>query len=143
MSAFSLSSVADQLPNGFHDAELKFLAVDMALHVAIIEGEAWVAEDGPPEVYRPYRLTLSGLRSLVLPDIPEFCGLGDKWQREFDNAPSFDGYVGWPAGTRQSDEAMIQEPAAYTFFVFSWDECITVQAESAELIWLGAAYNRK
>ena len=80
---------------------------------------------------------------MVLPDRPEFCGLGDKWQRTFDEVPSFDGYMGPPGGTSQSEESIKQGPEPYTFYFFSWDDCIVVQAENAELVWQGVAYERK
>ncbi len=134
----AISAVAAEMPNGFHDAELKSLAVDMHRHVATLEGDAWVAEEGPPEVYRPFRLTLSGLETLLLPKRPEFEGLGELWQRQFPEAPVFDGYADWPPGAEHQSER-----AAYSFFVSSWNDFIIIQAERAELAWLGPAYDRK
>jgi hypothetical protein len=143
MATESLAAIADKLPNGFHDAELNSIAVDWGACIATVTGEAWVAEDGPPEVYRPFRLTLSGLQKLVLPDRAELQDLGARWERAFADSPSLDGMVGWPPDREPASSAASTEVPAYSFFVFSWNEFITVEAERAELIWLGPSYQRR
>ena len=65
----SLSSIADALPNGFHDAELSTFAIRWREEIAELAGVAWVAREGPPEVYRPFRLTVEGIRTLTLPAV--------------------------------------------------------------------------
>jgi hypothetical protein len=140
-TAETLAAIAERLPNGFHDAELRSLAVDWTSLVATIVGEAWAATDGPSEVYRPFRLVMSGLHNLALPDRQELRVSGSKWQRIFPDAPPMDGLAGWPADRPAPDSAPPTVPA-YSFFVFSWNDFITVQAERAELTWLGPAYER-
>jgi hypothetical protein len=65
VTAESLAGIADGLPCGFHDAELNALSVNWEQRVAVVLGEAWVPDDGPREIYRPFRLSMSGLHKLA------------------------------------------------------------------------------
>ena len=142
MTTESLAGIAAELPCGFHDAELNSLSVDWEQRVAVVLGEAWVPDDGPPEIYRPFRLSMSGLHRLDLPDRPDLQNLGPKYERVFADAPSFDGMTGWPP-EHHAEAPSLPDVPVYSFFVFSWNDFITIQTERATLTWLGPAYNRK
>jgi hypothetical protein len=142
MTSESLAGIADELPCGFHDAELSSLSVDWGQRVAVVLGEAWVPQDGPPEIYRRFRLLMSGLHKLALPDRPELQNLGAQYERVFADAPSFDGMPGWPPD-HHGEEPSSPDLPAYSFFVYSWNDFITIQTERATLTWLGPAYNRR
>jgi hypothetical protein len=142
VTAESLAGIADGLPCGFHDAELNALSVDWEQRVAVVLGEAWVPDDGPREIYRPFRLSMSGLHKLALPNRPDLQNLGSRYEHVFADAPSCDGMPGWPPGQHAEEPASSDVPV-YSFFVYSWNDFITIQTERATLTWLGPAYNRK
>jgi hypothetical protein len=121
---------------------LNSLSVDWEQRVAVVLGEAWVPGDGPPEIYRPFRLSMFGLHKLALPNRPDLMNLGPKYERAFADAPSFDGMTGWPPDHPAEVLSSLDVPV-YSFFVFSWNDFITIQTERATLTWLGPAYDRK
>lgn len=107
-----------------------------------MRGEAWVPEDGPPEIYRPFRLSMSGLQKLALPARPDLQNLGPKFECVFADSPSLDGMTGWPPEHHAKARSRSEVPV-YSFFVFAWNDFITIQTEHATLTWLGPAYDRK
>jgi hypothetical protein len=138
----TLAVIADALPNGFHDAELLSLFVDWEAREAVLRGEAWVATDGPPEVYRPFELGIQGLHLLELPSRPDVDATGRGFDFSLANAPSCDGIEGWPPH-RQPTRAVPAGAFVYSLFVFSWNEFITLAGEQAVLRWQGPAYDRQ
>lgn len=66
----TLEELENTLPNGFHDAEIKRIAVDYELRKATLEVAVWVGEmDDPPEQREAYKnghVVISGLFFLVM-----------------------------------------------------------------------------
>ena len=89
----NIYEVERQLPNGFHDAFLKSVAIDYIKGTAVLEIEAWTGKMSEPlkrERYRGGRLNFSGLIGFVS-DLPnnsflsgESTGLGISLSPEGD-----------------------------------------------------------
>ncbi|MFZ2490206.1 MAG: hypothetical protein WA208_01850 [Thermoanaerobaculia bacterium] len=128
----NLAELAESLPNGLHDAELARWTVDYVARTAVLELELWVAtDDSPRELYRPARLTLSGVEYLVIePPDPTYPFQGSK-SITIDlssEATEFVPQAG--AGT------------AFRLFVAEWNSFICGAASRAELEWVGPAAPR-
>jgi hypothetical protein len=135
----SLAGIAGELPNGFHDAEVRTFDVDWRAEQITITGVAWVAEDGPPELYRCFKLTVDGLRSL---SFPAASGLDEGALRisvPMGQGLRCDGFEGWPEG-RRPVEPPFPDAWVYSFFFTAWNDFVTMQAYEATLEWLGDAY---
>jgi hypothetical protein len=65
----TLQDVADTLPNGFHDAELRRLEIDYFRRTLCFDLDMWIGQMSDVrarELYRPSRLTLDKLAFIVL-----------------------------------------------------------------------------
>jgi len=134
----SLSSIADALPNGFHDAELSTFAIRWREEIAELAGVAWVARDGPPEVYRPFRLTVEGIRTLTVPAVAPRRERGNRLTIALQRPVRVDGIAGWPPD-RTPENPPFPEAWVYSFFVTEWNDFVTIQAHHARLQWVGPA----
>ena len=137
-SPVTLHELADTLPNGFHDAEIRTVSVDYCDQRAVLQLEVWVGSmNAPPEhgreVYRLAELELRGLAYLAM-EPPDH------------NYPYGDGS---PIGVDLSQRSVpVNGPPprhgyfAACFFVTDWNSCITVSAQDAALQWAAPAYDR-
>jgi hypothetical protein len=128
----TLDTIAAQLPNGFHHALLRRIAVDyvdrratLALNVCVGDPEG--ETDGQREAYRPAIVTVSGLLWCII-EAPEA------------NGETSDGL--WidagPMSTLKR-KAPIPPPAdegfAWWFFVLQWNAFIYIAGTDASLEW--------
>ena len=133
----SLAQIADAMPCGFHDTELRSFVVSWPEESIRISGMAWVAEDEPdPEIYRPFDLTVHGLRSLLTPLALKAVESSGTISLAFGEPASCDGHQGWPPG-REPERPPFPDVPAYSFFLHDVNDFITFQAASATLEWTG------
>jgi hypothetical protein len=133
----TLREIEDQLPNGFHDAELETIAPDLAansvsLQLRIWIGDLYAATEEEREAYRKATLRLNDLVYFVI-DPP---GPNGKWDRD-------DG-VCLDAGDATEDASptaprplapLLSGAFAHWFFVSDWNSFIHVAARGASLEW--------
>ncbi len=132
----TLDDLAQDLPNGFHDAEVCKLTFDIAHRVATIELDVWIGSmEAPPEfgreTYRPAELNLHGVAYLVI-EAP------DPTYRYAKTGPVCVDLCE-PADSGQLPPAQAGEFAA-RFFVSDWNSFISVSARDAALRWTGEPY---
>lgn len=133
LNAWSLSmnlfQLEDSLPNGLHDAKLRRVSIDYIERTAILELEIWVDDiDALLELYRPARITLSGLVSFVI-------------------EPPYHSYPFRDAGALTIDLSRPEKPfvagceseSAFRLFISEFNSFIYADAPMAELEWLGEA----
>jgi hypothetical protein len=125
----NLFELAESLPNGLHDAELRRVAVDYIDRTAILELEIWVDDmDALPELYRPARITLTGLVYFAI-------------------EPPYHSYPFRDAGALTIDLSRLEKPfvsgceseSAFRLFISEFNSFIYADAPRAELEWLGDA----
>lgn len=137
----SLRQIEDQLPNGFHDAVLQSISLDLlsntaSLRMQLLVGETDATSEEAREAYRTATLTLEGLVYFVI-DSPDSLGRplsaegvridgGDATDRTNPRAPA--PRTSLPPGT-----------FAHWFFVHEWNSFIHIAARQASLQWLDAA----
>lgn len=134
----TLEELADSLPNGFHDAEVHGLAVDLRARVARLELDVLVGEVDAPadagrETYRMARLELRGLAYFVMePPDPRYAYAQPGTVRVdlCDVDPT-----GSLPPTRSGDFSA-------RFSVAEWNAFICVSAREAALEWVAAAVDR-
>src|SRR5512133_664598 len=136
----TFDEIADSLPNGFHDSEIRSISVDYLQRVTRIQ---WVIDlsspDEPPKEPGSADVTvvLRGVKYFVVeapqPNYPfeDF--------RPLDVADCFDSSGCNAAGRRLVDPELLAAPPhhkfANSFFVNDWNSVIHVAADEAELIW--------
>jgi len=132
----TLDELAASLPNGFHDAELKTLAIDYEKREVRLVLDLWVGDMGQDPVnresYRLCEVLLSGLRYwIVEPPDPRY----SYWQA---GAPRID------AGPVERLETKTTHlpptpPDVFVNWIYSPDSnsFAYVAAEQARLTWLG------
>jgi hypothetical protein len=136
----TFDEIEAQLPNGFHDAFLRGIAVDYLQRRAVFDLEVWIA--GPDwtiraerEAYRRVSLTLTGLLlcSLDVPDkvYQEESGIGLRIDR--GPAPSTEESV-WP-GDPLPEGAF----RASLIFTGEWSTSLRFAATDAEWEWTSEA----
>lgn len=125
----NLFDLAESLPNGLHDAELRRVSVDYVERTATLEIEIWVADtDTPRELYRLARITLSGLVYFAI-------------------EPPDHSYPFRDAGAVTVDLSVPEKPfvegyeseSAFRLFISEFNSFIYADAPVAELEWLGDA----
>ena len=122
----NLFQLAETLPNGLHDAQLRRLSVDYVERTAVLELEIWVDDtDVFLELYRPARIVLKGLAYLVI-------------------QPPDAGYPFREAGVVTIDlsapETFVsgrESDSAFRLFISQSNSFIDADADAAELEWLG------
>jgi hypothetical protein len=128
----TLDEIADTLPNGFHDAQIKSINIDYVRRVAILDMEILMADsiEDRTETYRAAQLILSRLLFLVI-EAPD-----SKYPYQEERALWVD------AGSEKSTETLAPRPRptplpdnAFThwFFVNNWNAFIHVAAMDAAL----------
>jgi hypothetical protein len=130
------------MPCGFHDATLHAVHVDWPQARVVITGVAWVAEDEPdPEVYRPFRLSITGLRTFSAP--PSLSA--DKADGHLCVPPDglwCDGHPGWLVD-REPEPALPTGAWVFSWFLHALNDFMAVQAVgNAELLWTGPPGSR-
>jgi hypothetical protein len=128
--------IAASLPNGFHDAELKSLAIDYVKREARLILDMWIGEMQPEEERETYRLaefTLSDLLFWVTePPHPDY---------PFKEAGAQRIDMGALETLPQRDAVKLpplpQEYFGNWIFVVSWNAFIYFAAKNSELKWLG------
>lgn len=131
----TLDTIAAHLPNGFHDALLRRIAVDyvdrratLALDVCVGDPDAEI--DAQREAYRPAIVTILGLLRCII------------------EAPDADGYYGYysdglwiDAGPMSTLKRKMPIPAlphdafAWWIFVRQWNAFIYIAGTEASLEW--------
>jgi hypothetical protein len=132
----TLEYIAAQLPNGFHDAEVSSILVDWGSRRVSFHGVAWMAREGAPEVYRPFELRAEGLCSFLHPDCIQVRHSLDSPESILKKSIRVDGFPGWPPEKAPQSPPFSEAPA-YTFYVYEWNDFITLQAARAVLNWIG------
>ncbi|MDO9022290.1 MAG: hypothetical protein Q8S73_31485 [Deltaproteobacteria bacterium] len=132
----TLDDLASDLPNGFHDAEVRKLTFDIAHRVARIDLDVWIGRiEAPPELgretYRPAALDIHGVAYLVIeaPD-PTY---------PYAKAGPISVDLCEPVDSGRLPPAQAGEFAA-RFFVNDWNSFISVSARDAALRWTGEPY---
>jgi hypothetical protein len=135
----NLSQVADNLPNGFHDAEIDEILLDCQKSSAQIRLRIWVStEESQPDVYKPAVIRLYGVLFFVI----------DPHSREELGPPPFGPSEGsWGIdGVVTTEDIMPSlktlrqylpsgiEP--YSFYVENSNSFIHIAAAEATLTWL-------
>jgi hypothetical protein len=134
-----MDEVERLLPNGFHDALLRRLSVDYEASVLRLEIEFWIgdmADEERREIYRPGRVTVTGLGFLII-DNP--C----KGDGPFTGKLWIDGGAGDP----ETSAVPLPPPESgafrYWLFVDEWNGFIRFAGRSAGLEWLGDEMDRR
>ncbi len=136
-SSQALSEIEAQLPNGFHDAELEAVALDLAadsvsLQLRIWIGDLYAATEEEREAYRKATLQLNGLVYFVI-DPP-----GPKGEWKQDGGVSLDAGDATDDSNPKAPRPLVPLPTgafAYWFFVSDWNSVIHVAARGATLQW--------
>ncbi len=142
MNSTKLTEIENQLPNGFHDAYIEAIALDMMANTATLDLELWVgdlyAPPGPErEAYQRGRLRLNGLAYFVI----EPPGPNADWfmERELGPTPRISGAdEARPDAESEYTRPPVEVPDdafAHYFFVFDWNTFIHVAARSADFEW--------
>jgi hypothetical protein len=129
----TIFEIADQLPNGFHDAEIETIYIDYPNRVVEIRLNVWIGTMDDPEstreTYRKATLTLTGV-----------------WYCAMDSPDE-----GYPYAAAEGLTVDLAEPTLFVpkqatfacrFWVDQWNAFIHLAAASADLAWEGAAANR-
>ena len=132
----SLRQIDDELPNGFHDALLRAVTLDLvsnsaSLRLHLFVGEPDAASEEAREAYRGATLTLEELMYFVI-DVP------DRWDvrpggRVMIDAGDATDHSNPRAPTERS--ALPAGAFAYWIFVHEWNCFIHVAARGAVLQW--------
>lgn len=135
----TLEDLDDELPNGFHDAEIFSFELDYPAAIAKFHMNLLVGWPDDPkqerQTYQEATLVVSGLCFCsidppsstypFLPDGKPICVSGDP--AKSDNLPSLPDLVAkFPRGTW-----------SYRFFVHNWNAFIHIAGCNAEITWLG------
>ncbi|HEX7681177.1 MAG TPA: hypothetical protein VF713_23775 [Thermoanaerobaculia bacterium] len=125
----NLFELAESLPNGLHDAELRRVSIDYVERTAVLELEIWVDDtDTPRELYRLARITLTGLVYFAI-------------------EPPYLSYPFRDAGALTIDLSRPEKPfvagreseSAFRLFIGEFNSFIYADASDAQLEWLGEA----
>ena len=132
-----MDDVERLLPNGFHDAILRRLSVDYEARVLRLEIELWIGDMNKErcEIYRPGRVTVTGLGFLVI-DNPRS---GDG---PISGALTIDGGAGQPATSVIALPPLPSGAFLYWLFVNEWNGFIRFAGQSAELEWIADEVDR-
>jgi hypothetical protein len=126
-----------ELPNGFHDAKIKSVALDYPRQSAVIAMHLWVGKPTSTDrdEYREATLRVSGLCYCAIdPPAPTYpfmragsainvAGYGED-PKKF---PALDGLL----------PVMPKDITCYRFFVHDWNSFIHVAAKEVQLSWAG------
>ena len=125
------------LPNGFHDSEIKSIAIDYAESHVTIDISIWIATESTEiERYRDATLSITGLQFLTIePPDPRYKFAANRRLR-VDLAPGSSGQP-LPAAS-----AIPADCFAARFFVADWNSFIHVAARDTSLAWAGEAFDR-
>ncbi len=123
---------------GLHDAEVHRLTIDYTRRKAELDLEIWTPDDaahGPgPEIYRPARVTFSGMEYCLIepPDARYPYDATESLWIDVDDVP--EGNATYPAA---------RSAAAFRcrIFVDSWNAFIAICATSVDVVWLGEAHD--
>ena len=125
----TLDEIDRELPNGFHDAEVRRLSVDFVARIATLELDLWIGStdlppDGGRETYRPATIELQGL-SYVVVDPPD---------STYPYARAKPIRIEISGGEHRADLPPLQPGAfASRFFVQEWNAFIAISALDARM----------
>ena len=129
----TLEDIAAELPNGFHDAFLRLLAVDYVDRRATLGLNVWVgnldaATDAEREVYRPVTVIISGLLWCIIeaPETTDYPGVDGLW---IDSGP-VSSLKNTPAIPTVPDDVF-----AWWIFVREWNAFIYIAGTDASFDW--------
>lgn len=127
-----MERVESLLPNGFHDGVLRRLSVDYSRATLCLEVEFWMGnlDDEDREVYRPGRVTITGLELLVI-DPPVGRHGPDTGNLIIDGGP------GQPSTSPVRLPALGTGTFLYWLFVNEWNGFIRFAGRDAVLEWMG------
>jgi len=136
-SCESLSEIEARLPNGFHDAYLETVTLDLAANTARMDLQLLVSDldavtEEEREAYRRATLQLKGLVYFVI-DPP-----GPKGEWKQDGGVSLDAGDATDDSNPKAPRPLMPLPTgtfAYWFFVRDWNAFIHVAARGATLQW--------
>jgi len=123
----TLQEVADELPNGLHDAQIVSCALDFAARAVAFELAVWLGDEAEPERYRRAHLKVTGL---------VFCAFDPPDPRyPFADAKPLvvdlcDADPAVPANAVLPENAF-----SARFWVANWNSFIHLAATHAELTW--------
>jgi hypothetical protein len=127
----TIAEIEDQLPNGFHDAEIRSCALDFVARTATFAVDIWIgdigsSEESQRERYRPARLEISGLAfcQIEAPD-PSYPFREQKPLR-VDLCEPEPSSIG---------SAVAAARFLARFYVSNWNSFINFAAENATLEW--------
>jgi hypothetical protein len=128
----TLDEIAGLLPNGFHDAQVRSIALDFVSRSAILELETWVGSmdasvGAGREKYRRASLELRGFTYFVI-DPPDL-----KYPYAARGPVTVDLCEPEESGRLPAPRA---GEFSARFFVASWNAFISISAEAAELRWI-------
>jgi len=133
----TLRQIDDELPNGFHDALLQTIMLDLVSKVARLTlqmsvGEPETTTDDASDGYKPATLTLEGLVYFVIetPDLERKFLTPKGVSIDAGDATNLDN----PRAPRPLT-ALPDDAFAYWFFVHQWNCFIHVAARHASLDW--------
>ncbi len=137
----NLADLEQQLPNGFHDAEVSRISIDFLARNATLELEIWIGDMACPpedgrEVYRAARLELLGLAYLAMePPDPNYGYLKERQPGPLDIDLSY---------VLSAEGHPLTQPGEFNarFFVYPWNSFIELSAVDARLTWTFEAYDR-
>jgi hypothetical protein len=125
----NLFELAESLPNGLHDAQLRRISIDYVERTAILELEISVADtDTPLELYRPARITLIGLAYFAI-EPP-------------DGAYLFRDARAVTIDLSEAEKPLVsgdENESAFRLFISEFNSFIYANAPEAQLEWLGEA----
>ena len=123
---------------GLHDAEVHRVTIDYTQRTVEFELEIWTPDDaahGPgPEIYRPARLTFSGMEYCLIepPDTRYRYDSAGSLRIDVDDVK--DGVATYPA-------ARLDSAFRCRIFVDSWNSFIAICATTVDVVWLGEAHD--
>jgi hypothetical protein len=124
-----------ELPNGFHDAEIRTISIDF-VNRSIVIGmnlHASMASDPDPERYRPGTLrVLSPCLFFIEPPDPRYHFVPDgKPLYASGNSVK----VGQDAGVDRLAAVLPPNSTPYRFFLDDWNSCLYLAGASVEFSW--------
>jgi hypothetical protein len=130
----NLLDLEKEIPNGFHDSQLKGIDIDyvtgrVRIHVDICVGDPEAEDWDGREKMRPAVVTLTGLSFLCID--PPFSG----YPFEKRGSLRIDGGTGQPSTSEVTIPPLKEGATLYWFFVNEWNSFIRIAAEEALIKW--------
>ncbi|HET6934443.1 MAG TPA: hypothetical protein VFI72_06360 [Candidatus Angelobacter sp.] len=133
----TLTEIDDQLPNGFHDAEVGQFSWNFAEGIALFDLILWTGTQDSPEIYRRGRIELQQISFIVL-EPPQVRSSDPKPYRSSVGSLQVDGVLTDEtnlANFRKLKQELAPSTEIFSFYVVNWNSFIHVAANDAKLTW--------